>query len=138
MAQLVLKATHREAVVKVSGVGTETIDIGAGLLPASGQVISGIPAVNIVGFHVNAKSGSSITVTRNSVAVMTMDGPIVDTAQFNEVGFVDSEENTSPIEVAISGADAQLYLILRKEDGFATTVEPEQFGAYDDPTVAGS
>jgi len=61
----------------------------------------------------------------------------VDAAQFNDMGFTDNVENDSDIDVVITG-DAQLYLVLRKVDGFSTTVEIEQFSVYDNPAVAGS
>ena len=138
MAKTVLKKTHQEAVVKLSDAGTYAIDLAADIT-AAGQVLtpSGTPKANIVGFHVIASTGAPIVVSRNSVKVLTLAGPIVDAAQFNDMGFTDNVENDSDIDVVITG-DAQLYLVLRKVDGFSTTVEIEQFSVYDNPAVAGS
>lgn len=138
MAKTVLKTTHQEAVVKLSDAGTYAVALSTDLI-AQGQVLTpaGTPKANIVGFHVIASSGATINVSRNSVKVLTFAGPIVDAAQFNEMGFTDNVENASDIDVVITG-DAQLYLVLRKVDGFSTTIEIEQFSVYDNPALAGS
>jgi hypothetical protein len=47
-------------------------------------------------------------------------------------------EEASDIVVTISGAQAECWLKLRKVSGYKTTIEPEQFGPYDNPAVAGS
>ena len=57
---------------------------------------------------------------------------------FEGQGFRDNTENSSDIVVAISGAEAHIYLTLRKVSGYATKVETAQFGSYDNPAVVGS
>jgi hypothetical protein len=134
-----LKNAQKDAIVKVSGTAaTGTIDISA--LLADNQVLEsgGTPKVTITGFHVNALSGATVTVTRNSVDILNIPGPNVDTVQFNQHGFVDNIEDDQDIEVTIAGAAANIYLFLRKTEGYKPTHEPAYYGAYDDPTQAGS
>ena len=134
-----MKVSHKEAIVKVAGTAaTGTIDISTLLSDNQALTVDGTPKVSIVGFHINALSGATVTVTRNSVNVITIAGPNVDTVQYNNMGFVDNIEEDQDIAVAIAGAEAQIYLILRKTDGFSSTHEPAYFGAYDDITAVGS
>jgi len=135
----ILKNTHQEAVVKVAGTAaTGIIDIST--LVSTGQALEagGTPTVSLIGYHVNALTSASITVSRDSVKIATIPGPNVDTVQFNNMGFVDNIEDDQDISVAIAGAEAQIYLILRKTGGYATKIEPATFGAHDDETAVGS
>jgi hypothetical protein len=135
----VLKNSHKDAIVKVSGTSaTGTIDISTLLSDNQALTVGGTPTVSITGFHVNALSGATVTVTRNSVDILNIPGPNIDTVQFNQYGFVDNIEDDQDIAVAIAGAAAQIYLFLRKTDGFSSTHEPAYFGAYDDITAVGS
>ena len=134
-----LKNSHKEAIVKVSGTAaTGTIDIST--LLADNQLLEsgGTPTVAITGFHVNALSGATITVNRNSVPILNIPGPNIDTVQFNQYGFVDNIEDDQDIDVVIAGGAADLYLFLRKTGGYASTHEPAYYGAYDDITAVGS
>lgn len=140
VTKTVLKKTHQEAVVKVAGTAAgATIDLAADLLPA-GQALDGeTQSVNIVGLQYSGLASSTITVTRNSVNIITLDAGGEGSIEFAAgSGFVDTIENTSDITVTIGGAEAQAYLILRKVGGYATKIETAVFGAYDDETAVGS
>lgn len=140
VTKTVMKVTHQEAIVKVAGTSAAaTIDLSADLV-APGQVLDGATqAVNIVGVMWSGAAVGQIQLTRNSVVVKTM---TTDTADYHDYSGQDmipeSTENTSDIVVTISGAQAECWLKLRKVSGYRTTVEPEQFGHYDNPAVAGS
>ena len=146
--KVILKKTHQEAIVKVAGTGaTETISLANDLLPTT-QVLgaTGAQAVNIVGVTWTGNTDGIVTISRGGVGASGATG-VVMTLQANACGQLDfggqqmipdSIGNTSNIEVAISGAQAECWLKLRKVAGYTTTVEPEQFGSHDDPTVAGS
>jgi hypothetical protein len=54
------------------------------------------------------------------------------------MGHRDSVQNTKDIVVTVSGAEAHIYLTLRKIGGYATKVETAEFGSHDDTTVVGS
>lgn len=134
-----MKVSHQEAVVKVAGTAaTGTIDISTLLSGNQALTVAGTPKVSIVGYMVSTLSGATITITRNSVNIVTIPGGVNDVVRFNENGFVDNIEEASDIEVAIAGAEAQIYLILRKTDGFSTTAESATYGAYDDIAAVGS
>lgn len=136
----ILRNVHQEAVVKVYGPAatSETIDIST--LLASGQVLDGATqTVNIVGVTWTGTNATEITVTRNSVRILTL--PAAGTSTIDMGGQAlppDTVQNTQDIVVAITGGQGECYLKLRKIGGFKTTIEPEQFGPYDNPAVAGS
>ena len=136
----ILKNTNQETIIKIAGTdAAATIDLDVDLLASTQAVSGGTQTVNIVGAKWHGLSGSTITVTRNSVNILTLPGDAphdIDMAAGS--GFVDSEENTSDIVVTIAGAEAQCYLILRKVGGYATKVETAVYGAYDDQTAVGS
>lgn len=137
----VLKNNNQETVVKVAGTAASgVIDLDGGDITASSQALigGGTPTVAITGYHVILGDGATVTVSRNSVNILTFAGPIVDYGTFNSMGFVDNIEDDQDITVTIAGAEAQCYLILRKTDGWATKSEIASFGAYDDPTAVGS
>ena len=134
-----LKNTHQEAVVKVAGTAASaSIDISALLAQGQALAAGGTPTVALVGYHVTTMSGASVTIARNSVNIATIPGGINDYVRFNENGFVDNIEDDQDIDVTIAGAEAQIYLILRKTGGYATMIEPATFGAHDDETAVGS
>lgn len=136
----ILKKTHQEAVVKVAGTAAaETISLASDIL-ASGQALDGsTQTVNIVGVTWTGAADGIITITRNSVVVMTLQANAAGALEFGGQSMLpDTISNTSDVVVTISGAQAECWLRLRKVGGYKTTVEPEQFGFHDDPTVAGS
>lgn len=139
--KVILKNTNQETIVKIAGTsGAATIDLSVDLV-ASTQVVPSpsTQTVNIVGAKWNGLSGSSITITRNSVNILTLPGDAphdIDMAAGS--GFVDTEQNTSDIVVTIAGAEAQCYLILRKVGGYTTKVETPVYGAYDDESIVGA
>ena len=134
-----MKVSHKEAIVKVAGTAaTGTIDISTLLSDNQALTDGGTPKVALVGYYVSTMPSASVTVTRNSVNIATIPGGVNDYVQFNMNGFVDAIEDDADIEVAIAGAEAQIYLILRKTDGFSSTHEPAYYGAYDDITAVGS
>ena len=140
MAIAILKNVHPEAVVKVYGPAatSETIDIST--LLATGQILDGATqTVNIVGVTWTGQNATEISIVRNAVTVMTL--PAAGTSSIDFGGQVlpaETTQNTSDITVNIASGVGEVWLKLRKVGGYKTTIEPEQFGPYDDPTVAGS
>ena len=136
----ILKNTNQETIIKVSGTAAAaTIDLATDILAATQALAGETQTVNIAAVQWVGLAGSSITVTRNAVNVLTLPGGGADYLEFAAgSGFVESTENTSDITVTIAGAEAQCYIVLRKAGGFATKVETAVFGAYDDQTQVGS
>jgi hypothetical protein len=139
VAKTILKNTNQESVVKVAGTAASaTITLSTDLVASTQDVTSPpTPVVNIVGVQWVGLSGSTITITRNSVNILTLPGGGADYIEFG-AGFVDSIQNASDIVVTIAGAEAQCYLILRKVSGYYTKVETAVYGAYDDETRVGA
>lgn len=141
VAKTFLRKTHQEAVVKVAGTAaTATINLATDLLPAAGQVLNGdTQNVAIVGVSWSGNTDGVITITRNSIVVMTLQANAAGMLYFDgQTMPLDTTEATSNIDIAISGAQCECWLKLRKISGYRTTIEPEQFGPYDNPAVAGS
>jgi hypothetical protein len=140
IVKTILKKTHQEAVVKVAGTAAAgTISLASDIL-AVGQALDGsTQSANIVGVTWTGAADGIITITRNSVVVMTLQANAAGALEFGGQSMLpDSIENTSDVVVTISGAQAECWLRLRKVGGYKTTIEPEQFGIYDNPAVAGS
>lgn len=136
----ILKKTAQEAIVKVQGdSGSVTIDLQTEIV-SSGQVLDGATqTVNIIGLTWTGAASSVIAIDRNSTRIMTVGGSSIGSLDFNGQDMVpDTINNTHDIVVTISGGQGELWLKLRKAGGYKTTIEPEQFGSYDNPSVAGS
>ena len=139
MALTVLKNTNQEAIVKISEVGSETIDLQTTILAATQALDGATQTVNIVGIEYTGLTGSTITIVRNGVTVTSLLAEGHDAVGLaSGFGFVESTQNTSDITVTIGTANAQCYLTLRKVGGYATKVENATYGAYDDPTRVGA
>lgn len=139
VVKTVIKNTNQEAVVKISGsAAAETIDLQTDILAATQALDGATQTVNIVSAIATGSLGSNILVTRNSVNVLAFAPENGSKLQLNDTGFVDTQENTSDITVTISGAEAQLYLVLRKASGYATKVETAQFSIYDNVNAVGA
>lgn len=140
VTKTIMRNVHQEAAVKVAGTsGSATIDLSVDMLNP-GLVLDGsTQAVNIVGAVWTGAQGGVITITRNNTIIMTLQSAPTGTLYFDGQTMVpESIENTSDIVVTINGAQAECWLKLRKVSGYKTTVEPEQFGHYDNPSVSGS
>lgn len=140
VTKTVLKKTHQEAIVKVAGTAAAaTIDLSADLV-ATGQALDGsTQKVSITGVTWTGAADGVITITRNSVTVMTLQANAAGSLEFGGQSMIpDNIEDASDIVVTISGAQSECWFKLRKVSGYKTTVEPEQFGPYDNPEVAGS
>lgn len=136
----ILRKTHGEAIVKVAGTSAaETISLASDLLP-TGQVLDGVTqAASIIGVTWTGDDKGIITISRGGVIVMTLQANAAGQLDFAGQQMIpDPIGSTSDIVVTISGAQSECWLKIRKLSGYKTTIEPEQFGSHDDPTVAGS
>jgi hypothetical protein len=134
----VLKNTNQEAIIKVAGTdGSVTIDL-LQLVAATQEVIEADQVVNLVSVAWTGLTGSTVTITRNLVNVISVNAAGSDIIDMAGRGYVDTTENTSNLTVSIAGAEAQTWITLRKASGYATKVEPATYGAYDDPTRVGA
>jgi hypothetical protein len=136
----VLKKTHQEVVIKVAGTAAaETISLASDLLP-TGQVLDGATqTVNIVGVTWTGAANGIITITRGAATIMTLQANSSNQLDLGGQQMIpDTVANTTDITVTISGAQSECWLKLRKVGGYKTTIEPEQFGPYDNPAVGGS
>jgi hypothetical protein len=140
VAKTILKNTNQESVVKIAGTAAAaTIDLSVDLLSGAQALDGATQRVNIAGVQWVGLPESTITISRNSVNILTLPGGGADYMEFAAgSGFVDNIENASDIVVTIAGAEAQCYLVLRKVSGYATKVETAVYGAYDDETRVGA
>lgn len=139
MAKTILKNTNQETIIKISEVGTETIDLQSEIVATTQEISGPTQTVNIVGIEYTGLTGSTITIVRNGVTVTSILAEGHDAVGLAAgFGFVESTENTSDITVTIGAANAQCYLTLRKVSGYATKVENATFGSYDDPNQVGA
>jgi len=139
VTKTILKNTHQEAVVKISGTAASaTIDISADLLNAKQELNGSTVRVDIIDCIVTGLLGSGITVVRNSVPILAFAPENSIKLSFEGEGFRENIQNNANIVVTISGAEAHIYLVLRKVAGFASMIETAQFGSYDNESAVGS
>ena len=134
MAKTIMKLTETLAIVKISGAGTETITLNSDLLSPT-QTVSGTPKVGI-GF-INWTAGGDVTITRNSIEIYKL---YQNTGEFDlsgNGGMLDTIQGTSNIAVTIVTGGV-VFLTLRKIEGYASKIEPEKFGSYDNTGAVGS
>ena len=138
MAKTVLKNTNQEAVVKIQGIGVETIDLQSDILAATQALDGSEQRVNIISVNWSGLPGSTAVIARNGTTIVPITGDQPQMLDLAGQGYVDTVNNTSDISVTIANADLALYIVLRKVSGYATKVENATYGAYDDPTRVGA
>ena len=137
VATTILKKTQTEAIVKVAGTAAAgTIDLDVDLVASTESAgTAGTQLVNISAVQWTGAAGGIITISRNSVVIMTLQANASGNLDMTGQEMIpDSVENDSDIVVTISGAQAECWLRLRKVAGYNTKIQPEQYGIYDDET----
>lgn len=136
MSKQILRNTETIASVKFWGAGsTETLDLQTDLIVPNRVVLDGgTQTVNIMSFTWSGAPGSTVKVSRAGTDIMTMDGGAAAQLVFDNMLFTDSINNTADITVVVTG-DCYLYMVLRKQGGYAQTFQPGPFGIYDNPNV---
>lgn len=139
VVKTVIKNTNQEAIVKIGGTaGSATIDLQTDILASTQALDGATQTVNIVNVVTCGNLGSLVNITRNGVATLAFSPENSGKLQMNDVGFSDTQENTSDITVTISGAEAHVFLILRKVSGYATKVETATYSIYDNVNQVGA
>lgn len=139
VTKTIIKNTNQETIVKVGGTtGSATIGLATDCLATTQALDGATQTVDIVTAQSNGLLNSAITIVRNAVPIMAFAPENSGVFNFEGNGLRDTVQNTKDIVVTISGAEAHIYLTLRKVGGYATKVETAQFGSYDDNTVVGS
>jgi hypothetical protein len=134
-----LKKTINEVVVKLEGSADNSTLAFADLVgDRDALTAGGTPKVNIVGITATGLLNSQATITRNSVVVASISPQFAPNLNLKAENISDSVQNDKTINVAISGAAAQVYLTLRKVDGYSPTSELALRGAYDNEAAVGS
>ena len=137
MAKIILTNTESSAGVKISGTGaSETISLNSDLLVANRLVLDG--ATQIVNIDTITWAGnlnSVIKISRGGADIITLLGEQPNQIVFDQLGFNESQNNTSNIVVTITG-EGYLYLGLRKVSGYKQTYNPGLLGIYDNQSIA--
>ena len=124
IAKTIIKKTYGEALVKVAGpAGSATISLATDLLSTNSELEDGgTPTVNIAAVTWTGAANAVITITRNSVIVMTLNAGASGFLDFGGQIFPpDPIGNTSDIVVTISGGQAECWIRLRKVSGYKNT-----------------
>ena len=135
-----LKNTNQETVIHFASSLAESGTITIANLTASTQARnSETPAVNIVKWQVTGELASKVNVVRNSKNVIVAAPENAPYAELNAWGIPLTNDNTFDI-VITNGAAKEVtgILVLRKIAGWATKVENEVYGAYDDVSRVGA
>jgi hypothetical protein len=136
MTKQVIRQTETLCVYKVWGSG-DTITLATDLLSPTME-LSGtpVPKVNIIAvtWSVSAGGSDQVAIVRNSVPILNL----YQNGQLDlggNYGHVDTISNTSNIVVTITGT-GQVFLTLRKVEGYRSFLQPETYSVYDNPAVS--
>lgn len=141
VTKTVLKASEAEAVVKVTGVNadTATITLDTDLLASSQEATSGDQTVYITGMQWTGVVAGVATVKRNNVIVATLNAGASGALEMTgQMMIPDTTNATSDIVVEITGGQTEVWLRLKKVDGYRSKVEYGRYGSYDDTTAIGA
>lgn len=116
----VLKLTQVHGVVKVRGTGSATIALATDLKKTSESQAT--PKVNIRTLHWGLTSGTTATVTRNSVILYYLSG----SGKMEFMGWSDNEHNGSDIVVDFSSGTGSVVLELAKISGYGSQQHQDQ------------
>jgi hypothetical protein len=111
----------------------------------SDEIISGQPAVTIAGAMVTGDTKGNIQLTRNGVIVMTLNSGACPPLDLSGALIPPDNINaTYPIVATVipdsNGGvlgQCEVWLRLRKVDGYVRKTENAEFGAYDNPNLVG-
>lgn len=123
VTKTILKLTNTEAIIKVTGIATDTATISLATDLLSGtEIVSGTPKVNIAAMVCYGIPGGYATVTRGGVVVLNAANDALSMINLTGHPFVpDTTGNTSDIVVTINTQQCQVYLFVKKVSGYKTT-----------------
>jgi hypothetical protein len=124
----VLRLTNNSAIVRIVATAasdTATISLATDLKMTNETQSSPTATIPAVFYS----TGSNVTLTRNSVVV----GNFYGNGEFEDPEMCLVDQASSDIVVTFAAAGTAIVKI-RKTSGYTSPFQPEQFGAYDDPT----
>ena len=123
VTKTILKLTNTEAIIKVTGIATDTTTISLATDLLSGtEIVSGTPKVNIAAMVCYGIPGGYATVARGGVTVLNAVNDGLQMIDLTGHPFVpDTTGNTSDIVVTINTQQCQVYVYLKKVAGYKTT-----------------
>lgn len=141
VTKTILKLTERDAVVKVAGsAGSATIDLQTDLKKSNEVLAQGkTQKVSIIGVQWTGTTDGLATIVRNGVTIMTLNcGAAGALEMTGQMMIPDNIEEASDLVVTLSGGAAEVWLRLRKEDGYQSMIETSEFSQYDNVNAVGS
>lgn len=141
VTKTILKLTERDAVVKVAGTaGSATIDLQTDLKRSNEVLAEGkTQKVSIFGVQWTGTVDAVVSIVRNGVTIMTLNcGAAGALEMTGQMMVPDNVEEASDLEVTVTGTRAEVWLRLRKEDGYQSMIETSEFGQYDNVNAVGS
>lgn len=141
VTKTILKLTERDAVVKVAGTaGSATIDLQTDLKRSNEVLAEGkTQKVSIFGAQWTGTVDAVVSIVRNGVTIMTLNcGAAGALEMTGQMMVPDNVEEASDLEVTVTGTQAEVWLRLRKEDGYQSMIETSEFGQYDNVNAVGS
>jgi len=138
IVKTILKLTERDAVVKIAGdAGSSTIDLSVDLLKPN-EVAAAEQNVSIAGAQWTGTVDGLAVISRNGVTIMTLNAGASGALEMNgQMMIPDTIQDTSDIVVTITGTAMEVWLRLKKTNGYTSAIETSEFGQYDNPTVVG-
>ena len=123
VTKTILKLTNTEAIIKVTGIATDTTTISLATDLLSGtEIVSGTPKVNIAAMVCYGIPGGYATVARGGVTVLNASNDALQMIDLTGRPFVpDTTGNTSDIVVTLNTQQCQVYIFVKKVAGYKST-----------------
>ncbi len=135
----IIKLSTKECWIKIWGVDGDEGDILLSEIVSPDEVIVGTPRANIAGYQYTGNDTTTFYITRNSVQIATFSSSTISIIEMTGATCPpDPVQNDKNIHVRIVGGLGELFLRLRKQDGYVSKIETSSFGAYDNTTAVGS
>lgn len=132
----ILFVRNNEALIKVDGpVGAVTLSLATDLLGVNEVLDGNTPTVNITMISWTGLPSGTFTVSRNGVNLIAGSGW---GSLGSEGNVIETSFNTNDITITTATAETQIWIRVHKLKGYATKMEPEQFGQYDNINAVGS
>lgn len=135
----ILTLTENYAIVKVVGTGTESLTLSSLISPTQEQAKDSngdsIPFKVGINF-IQWATGDNISITRDGTKIVEIYGSPGSFNYSSDYLSTDYTKEDKDISITIAGGGTVL-LKLRKAGGFASKIEPEYFGQYDNITKVG-
>jgi hypothetical protein len=135
----IIKISSKECWVKVWGTDGDSGTVLLSELKTADEDIVGTPRANIAGYQYTGDNTTTFYITRNGTQIATFSSSTISVIEMTGATCPpDPVQNDQNVTITILGGNGELFLRLRKQEGYVSKIETSTYGAYDNKTAVGS